>query len=109
MGHLQADLVSESHLRGKVQSETAEFAAAAHSYAPLIHVLLKPCSCFKAPCRYEHDSAHVLEEEDAIEKQLHSDIDVPDQQEVHKALLDAHLQQEKEHTALGKVGLACDV
>jgi hypothetical protein len=32
---LQADLVSESHLRGKIESETSEFSAAAHSYATL--------------------------------------------------------------------------
>jgi hypothetical protein len=59
--------------------------------------------------RYEHDSAHVLQEEDGIEKQLHSDLDQSDQQELHKELLEAHQLQEKEHTALDKVGVTCDV
>ncbi len=30
-GHLKADLVAEARLRGKIETETAEFAAAAHS------------------------------------------------------------------------------
>jgi hypothetical protein len=54
----------------------------------------------------------VLSEEDAAEKQLISDKDVPDQQQLHKDLLDAHTQHEKEATALGQVAtfalLACD-
>lgn len=53
--------------------------------------------------RHEHDVDHVLEEEDAIEKHVASDLDHPDQAEVHKELLEAHTQQEKERTALDKV------
>jgi hypothetical protein len=33
MGHLKADLVTEARLRGKINTETSEFTAAAHSYA----------------------------------------------------------------------------
>ena len=45
----------------------------------------------------------MLDEEDAIEKLVTSDVDLPDQAEVHKDLLEAHTQQEKERTALDKV------
>jgi hypothetical protein len=45
----------------------------------------------------------VLAEEDGFEKAVHGDADATEQKQLHSHLLDEHLQEEKENTALEQV------